>query len=41
MLGDLYHRDERSFIGQLWTNFTKCKYVVADESAPGALKWAQ
>ncbi|KAK0756365.1 hypothetical protein N5P37_011017 [Trichoderma harzianum] len=41
VLGDLYYRDERSFIGQLWTNFTKCKYVVADESAPGALKWAQ
>lgn len=41
VIGDLYHRDERSFMGQLWTNFTKCKYVVADESAPGALKWAQ
>ncbi|KAM0259450.1 hypothetical protein ACHAQJ_003345 [Trichoderma viride] len=41
VLGDLYYRDERSFIGQLWTNFSKCKYVVADESTPGALKWAQ
>lgn len=41
VLGDLYYRDERSFIGQLWTNFTKCKYVVKDESSPGALKWAQ
>ncbi|PNP39199.1 hypothetical protein TGAMA5MH_08876 [Trichoderma gamsii] len=41
VLGDLYYRDDRSFIGQLWTNFTKCKYVVKDESSPGALKWAQ
>ncbi|KAM3478911.1 hypothetical protein MY8738_005730 [Beauveria namnaoensis] len=41
VLGDLYHRDDRSFLGQLWSNFTQCKYVAADESVPGALKWAQ
>lgn len=41
ILGDLYHRDERSFMGQLWSNFTQCKYVEADESSPGALKWVQ
>ncbi|POR37713.1 Delta(12) fatty acid desaturase [Tolypocladium paradoxum] len=41
LLGDLYRRDERSFMGQLWSNFTKCKFVEADESSPGTLKWVQ
>ena len=41
ILGDLYHRDDRSFIGQLWSNFTQCKFVDVDESVPGALKWVQ
>ncbi|KAJ6784579.1 hypothetical protein PWT90_09626 [Aphanocladium album] len=41
VLGDLYHRDDRSFLGQLWSNFTQCKFVAADESVPGALKWVQ
>ncbi|KAL2131185.1 hypothetical protein VTI74DRAFT_5433 [Chaetomium olivicolor] len=40
LLGDLYHREERSFIGSLWTTFTKCKYVEADPAVPGALIWA-
>lgn len=37
MLGDLYCRDDRSFIGQLWSNYTNLKYVEAD--AAGAMKW--
>lgn len=41
VLGELYHRDDRSFLGQLWSNFTQCKFVAADESVPGALKWVQ
>lgn len=41
VVGDLYRRDDRSFLGQLWTNFSKCKYVVPDETTPGALKWAE
>lgn len=41
LLGDLYHREERSFLGQLWSTFTQCKYVEADPAVPGALKWAE
>jgi omega-6 fatty acid desaturase (delta-12 desaturase) len=41
LLGDLYHRESRSFLASLWTTFTQCKYVVADPAAPGALKWAE
>ncbi|KAK4239597.1 bifunctional D12/D15 fatty acid desaturase [Achaetomium macrosporum] len=41
LLGDLYHRDDRAFIGQLWSTFTRCKYVEKDPAAPGALKWAE
>jgi omega-6 fatty acid desaturase (delta-12 desaturase) len=41
LLGDLYHRDDRSFMGQLWSSFTKCKFVEVDESNPGVLKWAK
>ena len=40
LLGDLYHREERSFLGQLWSSFTQCKYVEADPAVPGALRWA-
>lgn len=40
MLGPLYHRDDRSFMGQLWYNFTHCKWVVPDPQVPGALIWA-
>jgi omega-6 fatty acid desaturase (delta-12 desaturase) len=41
MLGDLYHRESRSFLVSLWTTFTQCKYVEADPAEPGALKWAE
>lgn len=41
LLGDLYHKDSRSFLGQLWETWTKCKYVEADPAVPGALKWAE
>ncbi|KAL2172171.1 hypothetical protein VTG60DRAFT_7015 [Thermothelomyces hinnuleus] len=41
LLGDLYHREERSFLGQLWSTFTRCKYVEPDPAVPGALKWAE
>ncbi|KAL2123784.1 hypothetical protein VTJ04DRAFT_149 [Mycothermus thermophilus] len=40
LLGDLYRCEKGSFIGSLWTTFTKCKYVEADPTVPGALKWA-
>ncbi|ORY58788.1 Delta(12) fatty acid desaturase [Pseudomassariella vexata] len=39
VLGDLYHRDERSFYGQLWSVFTTCKYVEKDPQEPGTMKW--
>ncbi|KAK1751276.1 fatty acid desaturase-domain-containing protein [Echria macrotheca] len=40
VVGDLYHRESRSFIGQLWETFTTCKYVEEDPAMPGVLKWA-
>lgn len=39
MLGDLYHRDDRSFMGQLWEMFTTCEFVEPDAQRPGTLKW--
>lgn len=39
-LGKLYHRDDRSFLGQLWSVFTTCKYVEKDPEVPGAMRWA-
>ncbi|CAG9989618.1 unnamed protein product, partial [Clonostachys byssicola] len=39
VLGDLYRRDERSFLGQLWDNFSNLKYVEPDVAIPGAMKW--
>ncbi|KAK6078453.1 fatty acid desaturase [Seiridium cupressi] len=39
MLGDLYHRDERSFYGQLWSVFNNCKYVENEPRMPGVLRW--
>ncbi|KAI3393757.1 hypothetical protein diail_3758 [Diaporthe ilicicola] len=39
-LGKLYHRDDRSFLGQLWSVFTTCKYVEKDPNEPGAMRWA-
>ncbi|KAL6858084.1 hypothetical protein ACO1O0_005536 [Amphichorda felina] len=40
LLGNLYFRDDRSFLGQLWTNFTTLKFVESSDAAPGVLKWA-
>ncbi|KAK0637425.1 fatty acid desaturase-domain-containing protein [Bombardia bombarda] len=40
MLGPLYHRESRSFIGQLWETWTTCQYVEQDPDVPGTLKWA-
>ncbi|KAF3761354.1 hypothetical protein M406DRAFT_347801 [Cryphonectria parasitica EP155] len=39
-LGKLYHRDDRSFLGQLWSVFTTCRYVEKDPDVPGAMRWA-
>lgn len=39
ILGDLYRRDDRSFVGQLWAMFTQCLYVEPDAALPGTLKW--
>ncbi|KAK3313704.1 fatty acid desaturase [Apodospora peruviana] len=41
LLGPLYHREDRSFIGQLWSTWTTCKAVEADPQVPGALKWVK
>ncbi|TDZ36265.1 Oleate hydroxylase FAH12 [Colletotrichum trifolii] len=41
LLGDLYHRDDRSFIGQLWSVFGTLKYVENDPTCPGAMRWAK
>lgn len=39
MLGDLYHKDERSFYGQLWSVFNNCKYVENEPKMPGVMRW--
>lgn len=41
LLGDSYHRDDRGFMGQLWSTFTQCKFVDADASSPGTLRWVR
>ncbi|KAI0179467.1 fatty acid desaturase-domain-containing protein [Hypoxylon sp. FL1284] len=41
LLGDLYHSDDRSFMGQLWDTSRSCQYVENDPTNPGVLKWAQ
>ncbi|KAI8965196.1 fatty acid desaturase-domain-containing protein [Daldinia sp. FL1419] len=41
LLGDLYHSDERSFMGQLWETSRTCQYVENDPANPGVMKWAQ
>ncbi|KAI0095439.1 fatty acid desaturase-domain-containing protein [Hypoxylon sp. NC0597] len=41
LLGDLYHSDDRSFMGQLWEVSRSCQYVEKDPSNPGVMKWAQ
>ncbi|KAK4187161.1 fatty acid desaturase-domain-containing protein [Podospora australis] len=40
VVGAHYHREDSSFLGQLWFSFTNCKYVEPDPDVPGALKWA-
>ncbi|KAI1394397.1 fatty acid desaturase-domain-containing protein [Hypoxylon trugodes] len=39
LLGDLYHSDERSFMGSLWETSRTCQYVENDPSNPGVMKW--
>lgn len=39
VLGDLYYTDNRSFHGQLWSVFNKCKYVEKNPEVPGAMRW--
>ncbi|KAM7195377.1 Fatty acid desaturase domain containing protein [Rhypophila sp. PSN 637] len=41
VVGDLYHHDGRSFMGQLWQNFCNLRYVEKDPLVPGALRWAK
>ncbi|CCF46784.1 bifunctional D12/D15 fatty acid desaturase [Colletotrichum higginsianum] len=41
LLGDLYHRDDRSFMGQLWSVFGSLKYVEQDPNCKGAMRWAK
>ncbi|KAK2071291.1 hypothetical protein P8C59_005727 [Phyllachora maydis] len=38
VVGDLYKRDPRPFLGQLWSVFTTCKYVESDPDVPGAMR---
>lgn len=40
-LGKLYHRNEKSFLGQLWEVWNTCKYVEKDPEVPGAMRWAE
>ncbi|KAJ9271130.1 hypothetical protein DTO212C5_2788 [Paecilomyces variotii] len=41
LLGDLYHCEQSSFIGQLWSTFTTCRYVEDDPKVPGAMRWVE
>ncbi|KAI0594397.1 Delta(12) fatty acid desaturase [Biscogniauxia sp. FL1348] len=41
LLGDLYHCDERSFVGQLWETSRDCQYVEKDPNNPGVMRWAK
>ncbi|KAH7309152.1 fatty acid desaturase [Stachybotrys elegans] len=41
VIGDHYHLDERSFMGQLWSVFGSLKYVEKDPHRKGALRWAK
>ncbi|CAM1501307.1 Fc.00g104690.m01.CDS01 [Cosmosporella sp. VM-42] len=41
LLGDLYHRDDRNFMGQLWSVFGTLKYVENDPTCQGQLRWAK
>lgn len=39
MLGELYHRDDRSFHGQLWSVFNNLKFVEPEPKMPGVMRW--
>ncbi|KAI5460397.1 fatty acid desaturase-domain-containing protein [Mariannaea sp. PMI_226] len=41
IIGEHYVRDERSFLGQLWTVFGTLKYVEHDPTRPGVMRWAK
>ncbi|KAK5655726.1 hypothetical protein OQA88_5263 [Cercophora sp. LCS_1] len=41
VIGNLYHKETRSFIGQLWSTWTTCRYVEKDPAVPGALRWGK
>jgi bifunctional Delta-12/omega-3 fatty acid desaturase len=41
VVGNHYHKETRSFIGQLWSTWNTCKYVEADPHVPGALIWGK
>ncbi|KAH7129463.1 bifunctional D12/D15 fatty acid desaturase [Dactylonectria estremocensis] len=41
VIGQHYVRDDRNFLGQLWTVFGTLKYVELDPARPGAMRWAK
>jgi omega-6 fatty acid desaturase (delta-12 desaturase) len=41
VIGDHYCRDDRNFIGQLWTIFGTLKYVEHDPANKGVMRWAK
>lgn len=41
VVGQHYHKETRSFIGQLWSTWNTCKYVEKDPHVPGALIWGK
>ncbi|KAM0194788.1 hypothetical protein ACHAPA_009177 [Fusarium lateritium] len=41
VIGDHYCRDDRNFIGQLWSIFGTLKYVEHDPTNKGAMRWAK
>ncbi|RBQ90585.1 hypothetical protein VDGD_20509 [Verticillium dahliae] len=41
LLGDLYIRDDRSFLGQLWSVFGTLQYVENDPDIKGNMRWVK
>jgi omega-6 fatty acid desaturase (delta-12 desaturase) len=41
VIGEHYVRDDRNFLGQLWSVFGTLKYVEHDPTRPGAMRWAK
>lgn len=41
VIGSHYHREPGSFLGQLWTTFTTCRFVEKDPEHPGAMRWVK